>query len=653
MTLPKAHINKTFKNKVQIFPVFKKNIWFLNLIPKANFITITAIGDNVKIKDVRDIIYNSPNLRYYLPVKKFDIKCSCTPHMPRTFAKNAYSDRFLLVGDAYVCRYMKNGIESAFQTARLAADTVINHGTHKKAIKKHYIKRVKKLYSFDNIFGRILYFMNRLLYINTTYTEAHMIELVKEQIKKENPIFTNVFCSIFTGDRTYRAIFKDAIRPALIYKIMYNFLVLSVKRLFLGEEALRLPLRKLYKLVNLSTIAIVGGGPAGTACAIRLAKLAKLKGLTLHIYLFEGRNAAKHHKQCVGILSPPLLQTYQNELGVTLPPSLIKSEVPGYELHSDKTNIFLTNYRHESSKTYSVRRSELDEHLLKAAKKEGVKIIQSRVTNIEFCTDQYTDEVRIFSESIYLKADAVVCAFGLDEDMLSVLERATEKKNRPYKKPKEMMETFITRLDFPKKIIDKKYDKRIYAFLPSGIKNVEFGAITIKDDHIVANVAGHRINSLSLYKFLNIKKVNRILPSIYKESINLYYGRFPSKPAKNLFGDRYITVGDSTGWLRPLKGKGINLAVTTGIKAADTMFHHGISQKDFEIYKKSCRQFVTDFKYGSIVRTGLSFLVKTGLITPMIKLAKRSKRLNRFMYDSVSAESTYKNIFKTLLTPFS
>jgi flavin-dependent dehydrogenase len=644
-TLPQDYIQRTYKGRVHMFPVYKKNIWYITLTPKWDFITVTVVGKNVKLEDVKAEILNNKNIKRYLPEKKLNMLCSCTPEVPVSIPKKPYAHRFLVVGDAYISRYLKNGIESAYQTALFAADTIINRGMTEKILKKWYFKRCLHQYRFDNICGKILFFMDRILYIHPLYTESQMILAKKEQTTGIKPRFSEVLWDMFTGDKKYKRILKNALHPYLIYSGVKEFLKTLATSLFKGKAALNFPVPKLYKLQDKSTVAIIGGGPAGSSFAIKLAQLAKEKNLNLRICLFEGKDFHRHHNQCVGILSPPLLELFEQELAIKLPAHLIKSEVPGYDLHTDRGSIFLKSDRPGNAKTYSVRRAELDNFLLNKAREQGVEVIGSRVTDLEFCRDIYHDEVRIFSESTYLKADAVVCAFGLDSEMLERLRDAT---NGRYRRPKRIMKTVVTRIDFPEKLLDKKYDKRIYAFLLSSIKHVDFGAVTIKDDHIVVNVAGEKINSLNLREFIALSDVKKILPDDIVDKINCFCGRFPSSPAKHSYGDRYVVVGDATGWLRPLKGKGINLAVITGIDAAKVMINQGFSRKDFKKYEEGCKEFIQDYKYGIFVRFGMKIMLKTGLMDFIIRRAQKSARIYNMLYGAVSAEKSYKSTFLSL-----
>jgi flavin-dependent dehydrogenase len=123
-----------------------------------------------------------------------------------------------------------------------------------------------------------------------------------------------------------------------------------------------------------------------------------------------------------------------------------------------------------------------------------------------------------------------------------------------------------------------------------------------------------------------------------------YKGHFPTSPARNPYGDRYITVGDSTGWLRPFKGKGITTAVMTGISAAKTMMNHGISKKGLDAYAAECEYLTKDYPYGTLVRYCSNLAIRTNYYDFLIEYAKKEDRLARIFYDSVSGHRSYKNI---------
>lgn len=234
--LPEDFIQETYRGRVHMFPVYRNNIWFITLIPKSDFITISVVGKSVKSKDVKVAILENKNIRHYLPGKGLNIKCSCTPEIPVGFSKKPYANRFLVVGDACVSRYLKNGIESAFQTAFLAADTIINHGLTEKVIKKWYFKRCKKEYRFDNLCGRVLYGMDRVLYIYPLFAESQLIISKKEQITRVPTRLSDVLWDMFTGDKRYRTILKRALHPFLLFSMVKEFLLVLITMIFKGKQ---------------------------------------------------------------------------------------------------------------------------------------------------------------------------------------------------------------------------------------------------------------------------------------------------------------------------------------------------------------------------------------------------------------------------------
>lgn len=399
-------------------------------------------------------------------------------------------------------------------------------------------------------------------------------------------------------------------------------------------------------LKNGDRIAIIGGGPAGSSCAIKLILEARKRGLQLEVLIFEGKDFTIHYNQCVGVLSPPIERLLQEELALEIPSSLINRQIYGYRLHSFNNEILLVG-QNGIEPTYTIRRTEFDHFFLQTASRLGAQIIRSRVNNVEFISNGHYDEVRLYHDSGFLKADALIGAFGLDETMLFVLEKAT-KKMGGYRRPRKILTSFITRIPTEEAYLDRKLGSMICAFLlPTTLHRVEFGAVTPKEGHIIVNVAGENITSLDLDAFLLRPEVRQYLPELDLDKIEIFRGHFPTAPAKNVYGHRYVMIGDATGWMRPFKGKGINAAIFTGIKAAETMMNFGISCSALKHYETSCKALLDDYLYGAAVR----YLCKLGsrlFLPPFIELAKVNPIFYETLFNSVSAHDSYKNILHRL-----
>ena len=82
---------------------------------------------------------------YMLP-QNTDFPC-CTP----------YTNRFVMIGNASISRTYKNGIESAFDAAHLAAHTIFRRGFSEEDFKEGYYKSALKLLAQDNFFGNLMF----------------------------------------------------------------------------------------------------------------------------------------------------------------------------------------------------------------------------------------------------------------------------------------------------------------------------------------------------------------------------------------------------------------------------------------------------------------------------------------------------------------
>ncbi|MGA9995674.1 MAG: GNAT family N-acetyltransferase [Pyrinomonadaceae bacterium] len=406
-----------------------------------------------------------------------------------------------------------------------------------------------------------------------------------------------------------------------------------------------------------STVVIIGGGPGGAACAIRLLQLADARSLRLRVLIFEGKDFSVHANQCVGVLSPPVEEVLARDLDVHLPRSLIKRQIFGYRLHGPHENVLLTGHGAHAGDpgkgraTYAVERAQFDRFMLDCARELGARVIESRVTGVEFARAGELDEVRVYSESLYERADMVVGAFGLDEAMLSVFEDVTGREGKGFARPSKWLKSYLTTIEATEAFQTEKLGHIVHAFLlPPKCPRIEFGAITPKDDHILINIAGERVSSCDLDQFLRMEEVQNLLPNFDTRSINYYEGRFPSAPARGAYGHRYALVGDATGWLRPFKGKGINTAIITGIRLAETIIEHGVSKHALENYRRACADLLGDYHYGVFVRHLMLRFARL-LLDPMIDVGKTDPLMYDALFDSVSGHDSYRNIISRSLKP--
>lgn len=622
-------IERNLRHNIHIFNIADPVIKFAALVPKENFISVSVIGRHIRIRDLENVL-RLPEFKDYLP-KNWHVRCHCHPKIPITPARHPWNDKLIMIGDACNSRYLKNGIESAFQTAKLAADVVLNKGISGDIIYRHYYKKCMRVFNADNRYGKFLFGMNDIIRSHP-YLAGRFIDFTIKEKTSYSPdyrITSKVLWNMFTGSIPYKDILKKAMHPKLLLNMVPYIL-------FHHPQAA-------YPMVA-DRIAVIGGGPAGASCAIKLLLEAKGQAKEIKVFIYEGKDFKRHYNQCVGVLSPPLEEVLNKKLGIELPEELIKRTVYGYKVHGDKKELILseTGQYH----TYTVRRVEFDKFLLDYAISKGAELINSRVTNIELLPQ----EVRIYSESGYNRVDAVVVASGVDSAMLHELANVT-KGTVGFQPPTRYMQTIITKIHADPGFIKNIIGDYVHAFILSNLPNIEFGAITPKGDHIIINIAGSNISSLDMDMFLKERQVNKFLPEIDFDKLEYFKGKFPTGSARNPYGDRFAAVGDVTGWLRPFKGKGINTAVITGIRAAETILRHGISRDAFINYERECKNLTEAYRFGIAARFLLGFCKRTKTFDPILDLAKMDLELYDILYQCISGETLYREIFKKLSSP--
>lgn len=151
-------VTECFQNEIKIFALGLPGIRFAAMVPKERHVTVTLVGQHVKRQHLEDFLNLSP-VRSILPHGwRLPVSfCHCHPKVPVTAASNPVADRLVVVGDAYVSRYLKNGLNSALQTGMLAARSVIATGGDVQGLQARYVRPCQDLFTVDNTIGQFLF----------------------------------------------------------------------------------------------------------------------------------------------------------------------------------------------------------------------------------------------------------------------------------------------------------------------------------------------------------------------------------------------------------------------------------------------------------------------------------------------------------------
>jgi len=406
-------------------------------------------------------------------------------------------------------------------------------------------------------------------------------------------------------------------------------------------------LASLGPLRNGGRVIIIGGGPGGVCCALALHRISRQLSRKVNITILENKEFAteRQYNQCVGVLSPPIASLFEDQLGVSFPYHLTRDLIKGYILHAGNEQILLEE---RGDPSISLRRIQFDSYMLESVKKLGIRVIQTRVVDLEF----FQDHVVVYTESLPIKGDVVVGAWGMDDGSATLFNRVVGYR------PPEALSSIVTKYH-PGEEGMARFGPYIHAFLPRH-PQIEFGGITPKGDHLTINIAGKTVDSHLMNEFLDMPNTRRVLPNFSvagkrdPDDLQFFKGRFPCSLAKRYYGDRYVLVGDAAGLVRAFKGKGVTSAALTGIRAADVILNYGISEACFSYYYDKANQaIIRDFPYGRMMRFLTIFMSRLRLFDPVLRAAQHSDDLHNALLDAVSAHDTYRNVLLNVIKPHS
>ena len=646
----------------------------LILTPKGDHATLTLLGPcDLTMEDVEQI-KNSTEMKGLL-VGGWDVPektCYCLPLITLRSAQNFYSDQILLIGDAACCRYYKNGLESALLSAQFAAETVMYHGISRSDFHRFYFPRVQREIIHDNFYGRILLSTHQKLLLHPKL--FNLITQARSAMKRRRMMrhHDDILWDMLTGNRPYRHIFYRVIQSGFLLTIIICIARLLTIRFQKGffqriKSLVRWPFRRQTSTPSIRIsgnapkpnvlwsgcrVSIIGGGPAGTSCAIMLMKLARQKNIDLEVTIHEPKHFTQaasvvydpmrtdfydqRVNQCAGVLSQPIYEILTQNLGIGFPDHLVQKYITGYALHAEQETIELDELYGAS---FAVRRIMFDDYMMQQAVKYGAQWNLGEVLSIE----KQEKVFRLTTSGVTMDADVLVGSFGVNQQMADLFEDCFD-----YRRP-EYMQTIVNKRH-PSSDFLREFGLRIHAFLPA-LRSLEFGAITPKFNHLTVNIAGRQVTEKTMHDFLALPQVARWLPETYDElGHETYYpGCFPTSPAGNIFADHMVVVGDASGMLRPFKGKGINAAILSGSTAARVMAHRGLTRNDFKrFYYPMFHQIIDDLWYARIARTLTHILANHQGMDIVLNLAKDSPELKRALTEAVSGACTYKTILSRL-----
>jgi len=441
-----------------------------------------------------------------------------------------------------------------------------------------------------------------------------------------------------------------------------------------------------------ATIAIVGGGPAGTFSALHLLAQARRRDMHLHVVIFEPSCRPGDDfpdklsgpytgcPQCAGGISPRLYEALQN-LDIDLQPEVIQANISSITLQGNWKSIILPMPR--DRKMYSVYRGSLpygqhhahcfDGMMLGKAVDAGAKLIGAGV-----CSAAYTSDGRVHvgylahGMEAHVTADFVVFASGVNQktDRAGNVPTAMDmfRKLQPHFVPPRLRKALIFELEALAETGAALEGELHFIESSSNKLELDMCSILSKRGFITVSLVGKSVDQSSTHKrnlqvirdFLALPQILRALPPNLTPTIrcvcnpNLVVGT-----ATSPFGQRIAAVGDMA--TSRLYKDGILSAHNMAESLAAAVFDEGIDAHSLAVgYGPAIAHFRRDNRYANLIFILYRWFFTNPFLSRIIyqtyaseKKAKPEKlrHFKRIFWAISSGDGDYRDIAWSMMRP--
>ncbi len=366
----------------------------------------------------------------------------------------------------------------------------------------------------------------------------------------------------------------------------------------------------------MKTVAILGGGPAGSSAAERLAR-GGLKTILLDEKL-------AWEKPCGGGLTYKAYSQYRYLIDNDAPKRLVNDTY----LAATKAGSVKMSLAHPLV-IYS--RYDLNRMLLERAEAAGTQIEQERVLNI----DRNSDGWKIRTRHGSIDADYCVVATGARNPLRSVGTQYTAQDTMyalGYYVPTKQTHIDIQFL--------AGLEGYIWVFPRAG--------------HLSVGICGKGESAqclrARLERYMDEKSISRKDAAFYGHMLPALEGR--AWRNNRLAGDGWIAVGDAGGLVDPITGEGLYYAIRSGDLASQLLLADMDPHRREEQYRQTInRDFGLDLLYGAMLaKRVFSGVVLFGTVpNRMIEFMRRSPRFCEIMQDLFAGTQPYLELKNRLL----
>ncbi len=232
-------IESTLGTSMHVFLLDIPGLQFAALIPKGDYATLCMLGDPVDEKMI-DTFLNSREVRDCFPEGRVPVNvCHCLAAINVGAAQRPYGDGFVFIGDSSVARLYKDGIGSAYRTAKAAAATAALQGISAADFRAGYQPACTALLR-DNMIGRFIFMVCHLIQ-KLKFTRRAVLRMVEHEqsIPGRAPLMSSVLWDVFTGSAPYSSVLLRTLHPAFLGNLAWNLVVANLPGVSVSDKEVR------------------------------------------------------------------------------------------------------------------------------------------------------------------------------------------------------------------------------------------------------------------------------------------------------------------------------------------------------------------------------------------------------------------------------
>jgi len=238
--LGQATVKQCLGDAMHVFLLDLPRLEFAALIPKGDFATLCLLGEDVDEPLIESFLAADEVKRCFPGAVVPTPACHCFPRINVRAAVRPFADRVVWVGDSGVNRLFKDGIGSAYRTAKAAARTAVFHGIAEADFEKGFWPECRTLI-LDNRIARLIFGVTTLIQ-RLRFLRRGVLRMTAREQRDEgrNRLMSSVLWDVFTGSAPYKEILLRTFNPVFPLRLAWNLvagnLVRTEQKSTMGSE---------------------------------------------------------------------------------------------------------------------------------------------------------------------------------------------------------------------------------------------------------------------------------------------------------------------------------------------------------------------------------------------------------------------------------